>query len=92
LTGISKLARVVEAYARRLQLQERLTSQVADCVMDHLQPLGAGVIVQATHLCMAMRGVRRERSEMVTSVMRGAFRENATLRRELYSLLQQKNG
>ena len=87
LTGISKLARVVEAYARRLQLQERLTSQVADCLMDTLQPAGVAVIVRAQHLCMAMRGVRREESELVTTAMRGAFREDPALRQELFCLL-----
>ncbi len=92
LTGISKLARVVDAFARRLQLQERLTAQVADCLMEHLEPLGAAVIVRANHLCMAMRGVAKEESTLVTSAMRGAFRDDTALRKELYALLQPNGG
>lgn len=86
LVGISKLARVVEAFAKRPQLQERLTGQIADCIMDVLQPLGVGVIVAAEHLCMTMRGVRKPGSRMVTSAMRGQFRKRPATRAEFLAL------
>jgi len=75
--GISKLARVAEIYSRRLQIQERLTKQVADTLMEILKPKGVGVIVEAQHLCMRMRGVNKQNSTMVTSTMLGNFRDNA---------------
>ena len=87
VVGVSKLARVVEAFARRPQLQERLTSQVAECIMEALQPLGVGVVVQAEHLCMTMRGVKKPGSRMTTSAMRGHFRERPATRAEFLSLL-----
>ncbi len=87
LVGISKLARVVEAYAKRPQLQERLTSQIADCIMDVLQPLGVGVVVAAEHLCMTMRGVRKPGSRLVTSAMRGQFRKRPATRAEFLALV-----
>lgn len=87
LVGVSKLARVVEAFAKRPQLQERLTGQIADCIMDTLQPLGVGVVVVAEHLCMTMRGVRKPGSSMVTSAMRGQFRRRPATRAEFLTLL-----
>jgi GTP cyclohydrolase I len=87
VVGISKLARTVEIYSRRLQLQERLTTQVADAIVDALHPIGVGVVIEAVHLCMTMRGIRKPGSETVTSAMRGIFRENAASRAELFSLL-----
>jgi GTP cyclohydrolase I len=76
IVGISKLARLVKCYARRLQVQERMTQEIAQAIQDHLKPLGVGVIAQATHLCMAMRGVE-EPANMVTSCLLGAFRDTA---------------
>jgi len=90
VVGISKIARVVEAYAKRLQLQERLTSQVADCIMRAVRPDGVAVVVEAEHLCMTMRGVRKPGSRMVTSAMRGGFRKQPVTRAEFLSLV--KNG
>jgi GTP cyclohydrolase I len=90
VVGISKIARVVEAYAKRLQLQERLTSQVADCIMNAVRPDGVAVVVEAEHLCMTMRGVRKPGSRMVTSAMRGGFRKQPVTRAEFLSLV--KNG
>ena len=87
VVGMSKLARVVEAFARRPQLQERLTSQVAECIMEAVQPMGVGVVVQAEHLCMTMRGVKKPGSRMTTSAMRGHFRERPATRAEFLSLL-----
>ena len=87
ITGLSKLARVVDLYARRPQVQERLTSQVADAVMTRLQPRGVIVVVQAEHLCMAMRGVRKPGSKTVTSAVRGCFRSSDGTRAEAMSLL-----
>jgi GTP cyclohydrolase IA len=82
VVGISKLARVVEAFARRLQVQERLTAQIADTIDEILEPRGVGVIVKATHGCMATRGVRMHGVSMVTSRMLGAFRDDAAARQE----------
>jgi GTP cyclohydrolase I len=82
VVGISKLARVVEAYARRLQVQERLTAEIADTIADVLRPRGVGVIVQATHACMTTRGVRKHGMSMVTSRMLGAFRDDPATRHE----------
>lgn len=86
LTGLSKLARLVDLYARRPQVQERLTSQVADALVDHLNPRGVIVVVECEHLCMAMRGVRKPGSRTVTSAVRGAMRSSAT-RAEAMSLI-----
>ena len=86
---MSKLARVVEAFAKRPQLQERLTGQIADCIMDVLQPLGVGVVIAAEHLCMTMRGVRKPGSRMLTSAMRGQFRKRPATRAEFLSLLSE---
>lgn len=88
VVGISKLARVVEAVARRPQLQERLTSAIADSIMEALTPRAVGVIVEAEHTCMAMRGVQKPGSTIVTSAMRGSFRTNEAQRLEFLSLVQ----
>lgn len=87
VVGISKLARVVEAYARRPQLQERLTSQVAETIIDALQADGVAVVVEAEHLCMTMRGVRKPGSRMVTSAMRGQFKRSSVTRSEFLALV-----
>ena len=78
VVGISKLARVVEAFARRFQVQEKMTAQIANCINDVLQPKGVGIVIEASHQCMTTRGVRREGVRMVTSQLLGAFREPAT--------------
>lgn len=87
ITGLSKLARVVELYARRPQVQERLTSQVADAVMARLQPRGVIVVVQAEHLCMAMRGVRKPGTTTMTSAVRGTMKADPRTRAEALSLI-----
>ena len=87
ITGISKLARVVDLYARRPQVQERLTSQVATALMDRLKPRGAIVVVEAEHLCMAMRGIRKPGSRTVTSAVRGIFQSDSRTRSEAMSLI-----
>ena len=88
VVGISKLARVVEAFARRPQIQEQLTSQVANAIMDELHPDGVAVVVEAEHLCMTMRGVKKPGSRMVTSAMRGTFKKSDVTRAEFLSLVQ----
>lgn len=88
VVGISKLARVVDAYAHRPQLQERLTSQIADCINDTLKPYGVGVVIQAEHMCMTMRGIRKPGSLTVTSAVRGIFESRSEARAELLSLIQ----
>jgi len=87
VVGISKLARLVEIYARRPQLQERLTSQIADTLMEELQPEGVAVVGQAQHLCMTMRGVKKPGSQVVTSANRGLFRDREATRLEFFALL-----
>jgi GTP cyclohydrolase I len=87
ITGLSKLARVVDLYARRPQVQERLTSQVADAIMRRLEPQGVIVVVQAEHLCMAMRGVRKPGSLTMTSAVRGIFKSDPRTRAEALSLI-----
>jgi GTP cyclohydrolase I len=87
ITGLSKLARVVDLYARRPQVQERLTSQVADAVMSRLQPRGVIVVVQAEHLCMAMRGVRKPGTTTMTSAVRGTMKSDPRSRAEALSLI-----
>jgi len=89
ITGISKLGRVVEVYARRLQVQERMTTQIADSLVESLRPRGVMVVVEAEHLCMTMRGVQKPGSVTVTSVVRGIFRENPATRAEAMSLIRQ---
>jgi GTP cyclohydrolase I len=86
VVGISKLARLVHCYARRLQVQERMTREIADAIMQHLQPLGCGVIIRARHLCMACRGIREKNTEMITSATLGLFRDDAKARAEFLSL------
>jgi GTP cyclohydrolase IA len=88
--GLSKLPRLVEVFARRLQVQERLTTQLAEAVEEMIQPQGVGVVIEARHLCMMMRGVEKQHSAAVTSAMLGAFRQQET-RNEFLSLLRQKN-
>jgi GTP cyclohydrolase IA len=87
ITGLSKLARLVEVYARRPQVQERLTTQVADALMRILEPQGAIVVVEAEHLCMTMRGVRKPGARTITSAVRGVLLQNATTRAEAMSLI-----
>ncbi|WP_436689257.1 MULTISPECIES: GTP cyclohydrolase I FolE [unclassified Geodermatophilus] len=87
VTGLSKLARLVEVYARRPQVQERMTSQIADALADVLKPRGALVVIEAEHLCMAMRGIRKPGSTTVTSAVRGIFRDNPATRSEAMSLV-----
>ena len=87
LMGISKLARIVDIYSRRLQVQERLTTDVAECIMSSIKPLGALTIIEAEHLCMTMRGVKKPGATTVTSVVRGIFRENPATRAEAMSLI-----
>ena len=87
VVGISKLARLVEAYAKRLQIQEKLTSQVANAIDEILQPLGTAVVVEAAHQCMTTRGVQKAGVTMVTSRMLGIFRENGETRRELLAMI-----
>lgn len=87
VVGISKLARVTETYCRRPQLQERLTSQIADCINDALNPYGVGVVIQAEHMCMTMRGIRKPGSITVTSAVRGLFETKSETRAELFSLI-----
>jgi GTP cyclohydrolase I len=87
LTGLSKLARLVEVYTRRPQLQERLTTQIAETLMDVVDPYGVLVVIEAEHLCMSMRGVRKPGSITVTSAVRGTFARNAATRSEAFSLL-----
>jgi GTP cyclohydrolase I len=87
IVGISKLARVTEALARRPQVQERLTAQIADALVEGIAPVGAGVVVEAQHLCMMMRGVKKPGSRIVTSVTRGCFRDDPRSRAEFLSLV-----
>ncbi|KPN19095.1 GTP cyclohydrolase I FolE [Arthrobacter sp. BL-252-APC-1A] len=86
VTGLSKLARLVDVYARRPQVQERLTTQIVDALMENLQPVGAIVVIECEHLCMSMRGVRKPGAKTVTSAVRGQLRETAT-RAEAMSLI-----
>ena len=88
VVGLSKLARLVEGYARRPQLQERLTGQVADALMETLRPDGVAVVIEAEHLCMTQRGVKKPGSRMVTSATRGLFRQNQMTRAEFLSLVR----
>jgi len=87
VVGLSKIARLVNMYARRLQIQERLTSQIAKAIEEKLSPEGVGVVVEARHLCMVMRGVEKQHSAAMTSAMLGAFRENKQTRDEFLSLI-----
>jgi GTP cyclohydrolase I len=86
VVGISKLARIVETYARRLQIQEKLTAQIANTINDVLKPQGVGVIVKAAHHCMTTRGIHKPGTDLVTSRMLGVFRENAMTRQEFLNM------
>jgi GTP cyclohydrolase I len=90
VVGVSKLARLVDMYARRLQIQERLTEDIAHVIMDHIKPAGVGVIIEARHLCMMMRGVAKQNSMMVTSAVLGSFRESENTRQEFLSLIDRE--
>jgi GTP cyclohydrolase I len=90
IIGVSKLARLVDVYARRLQVQERLTSQVAGTIMEKLNPLGVAVVIEAEHLCMRMRGVEKQNSFIITSTLLGAFRTRQETRAEFMNLIRQK--
>jgi GTP cyclohydrolase I len=85
--GVSKLSRLADLFARRLQLQERLTDQIARVIMDNLKPEGVGVVIEARHLCMMMRGVEKQNSSMVTSAMLGSFHESIATRNEFLELI-----
>jgi GTP cyclohydrolase I len=86
IVGLSKLPRIVEVFARRLQVQERLTEQIAGAIQDVLKPLGVGVVIEAYHLCMMMRGVEKQNSKTITSALRGSFRDDAKTREEFLRL------
>jgi len=88
VVGISKLARVVEIVARRPQLQERMTTEIADAIVDGLGPEGVAVVIQAEHLCMIMRGIKKPGSNVITSALRGLFQRKAASRAEFFSLIQ----
>jgi GTP cyclohydrolase IA len=88
IVGLSKVARLVEVYARRLQVQERLTTEIADTIERQLAPLGVAVVTEAEHLCMRMRGIEKQNSTVVTSAMRGAFQTNSKTREEFMTLIR----
>ena len=90
--GLSKVPRIVDAFARRLQVQERLTSQIAETIEDKIRPLGVAVVIEATHLCMAMRGVEKQNSVTVTSAMRGVFHRDVRTRAEFLELIHYRGG
>jgi len=92
IVGLSKIARLVEMYSRRLQVQERLTTQIAQTINEVLQPRGVAVVMEALHMCMLMRGVEKQNSKAVTSAMLGAFRENAETRAEFMELIKSRGG
>jgi len=86
IMGLSKVARIVDVFARRLQVQERMTDQIADAVMDVIRPHGVGVVIEAAHFCMMMRGVQKQNSRTVTSALRGIFRDDSKTRDEFLRL------
>ena len=90
ITGLSKIARVVEAYARRLQVQERLTVQIRDCIQETLDPLGVAVVIEARHMCMVMRGIQKQNSVTTTSAFTGDFLNNVSTREEFIHLIGSK--
>jgi GTP cyclohydrolase IA len=92
IVGLSKIARMVEIYARRLQVQERLTTQIARTIMEEIEPLGVAVVLEAEHLCMRMRGVEKQNSYVTTSAMLGVFRTNLDTRQEFMNLLRNGKG
>jgi GTP cyclohydrolase I len=89
--GLSKIPRLVDVFARRLQVQERLTNQIAETIMEKIKPLGVGVVIEAKHLCMIMRGVEKQNSVAVTSAMLGVFRDEIETRQEFLSLVRSHN-
>ena len=89
IVGISKLARLVDIYAKRLQIQERIGQQVTSALNEYLKPLGAACVIEATHMCMRMRGVAKQNSEMVTSSMQGVFLTDPSVRSEFLRLIKQ---
>ncbi len=91
IVGLSKVARVVDVFARRLQVQERLTDQIADAITDVLRPIGVGVVIEAAHFCMMMRGVEKQNSRTVTSALRGAFRDDPKTRDEFLRLAHSRS-
>ena len=91
ICGLSKLARVVDVFAKRPQVQERLTSQIADTIVDNLQPAGVIVVIEAEHLCMSMRGVKKPGSETITSAVRGIFKTDARTRAEAMALITERS-
>ncbi|RKY08927.1 MAG: GTP cyclohydrolase I FolE [Planctomycetota bacterium] len=90
--GVSKIARIVDCFAKRLQVQERLTVQVADFLMDNLRPKGVAVVIEASHSCMTIRGIRKPNSEMVTSALRGLFKSDPRSRAEVLGLMHKNRG
>lgn len=90
IIGLSKIARLVEMFSRRLQVQERMTHQIAECLEQAIQPKGVGVVAEGQHLCMMARGVEKQSSRMVTSAVRGSFREDRRTREEFMQLLQRR--
>ena len=90
--GLSKIPRIVEMFARRLQVQERLTSQIAETIKEKIAPLGVAVVIEATHLCMSMRGVEKQNSSAITSSMLGTFRSDARTRMEFLELIKLRSG
>jgi len=90
VVGLSKIPRLVNMFSRRLQIQERLTNQIANAIQDKISPLGVGVVIEGRHLCMVMRGVEKESSQTVTSAMLGSFKENPKTREEFLSLIRGK--
>ena len=91
IVGLSKMARVVDVFARRLQVQERMTDQIADALGKELQPRGVGVVIEAQHLCMMMRGVQKQDSSTITSAMRGAFLDDPATREEFLRLVHNRS-
>jgi GTP cyclohydrolase IA len=89
--GLSKIPRLVDVFARRLQIQERLTNQIAETIMETVKPQGVGVIIEAKHLCMIMRGVEKQNSVAVTSAMLGAFRDDGQTRAEFLRLVRERS-
>jgi len=90
IIGISKLARVVEIFSKRPQLQERMTTEIADAIMDAIKPEGVAVVIQAEHLCMIMRGIKKPGSNVITSAIRGIFSRKAASRAEFFAIIQRK--
>ena len=90
VVGLSKLARTVEVYAKRLQIQEQMTGQIADAIMEHLSPKGAMVLLEAEHMCMTMRGVKKPGSKTVSIATRGVFEDNQALQQQFFHMLQSR--